>query len=134
MKKIFTILSIVCVAAMFSSCSSESKVKGLFEDQVKFAIDIADETIVMLEEQVELQEWMLDLEDEEFEDVYSNYIDWQKDIQDEYEDELEDLQEQIEDLTKDVRRLQNKIDKRARELDLDPIESEDMYDDYGEYY
>lgn len=128
MKKIFTILSIVCMALVFSSCGTddnqaEEKQLSMPDKATAMKINMAEKTlemqIEMLEFQIEYMKWALELDDNDFEEwfVESDYREneleeWMK------SEKTTDLRKQLERLDRKRESFEKKVLDRAEDMDL----------------
>lgn len=119
MKRFLSLIAIVCVAFAFTSCDVESKTKSHYEGQADKVISIMEEIIDMAEAEKEHLEWVLELDDEEFEEYCDNMADWQEDAIESVEDDGEEVQDKMKDIVDDLGDIVKDLYRRADKLDIE---------------
>lgn len=133
MKKIFTILAVVCVAFAFTSCGVESKVKGFMQEKKELDIKRAELEIEYAELGAEVAEYLSELDKADMKEYLKNERKWQKEIDKEYRDELKDLENEREKINKDAADFMEKFAKKSSKIEIDYDELEDLAEELEDW-
>lgn len=129
MKKIFTILAVVCVAFAFTSCGVESKMKGFMDEEKELQVRFHELSLELAELEAEKWEYLSELDKDEVKEYVKNQEKWQKEIDKEYRDELQELEREIKNINDDAKDFKKKYYKKESKIEFD---AEDLMEEWEE--